>query len=76
MAVKVDLFLSLVQQLVSRYQKSSLSGRITSVTNAHQETSVGMECVRNFLKCFQQIIDEGNGVTRPRSVAAARAAIA
>ena len=65
LAVKVDLFLSLVQQLISRYQKSSHSGRITSVTNSHQETAVGMACVRNFLKCFQQIIDEGNGVTRP-----------
>lgn len=64
-SVKVDLFLSLVQQLISRYQKSSHTGRITAVTNSHQETSVGMECVRNFLQCFQQIIDEGNSVTRP-----------
>lgn len=64
-SVKVDLFLSLVQQLLARYRRSSVSGRITSVTNAHQEAPVGMECVRNFLKCFQQIIDEGNGVTRP-----------
>lgn len=64
-SVKVDLFLSLVQQLLVRYRRSSLGGEVTAVTNAHQETSVGMECVRNFLKCFQQIIDEGNGVTRP-----------
>jgi hypothetical protein len=64
-SVKVDLFLSLVQQLVSRYEQSSSSGRITAVTNAHQEASVGMDGVRNFMKCFQQIIDAGNSVTRP-----------
>jgi glyoxylase-like metal-dependent hydrolase (beta-lactamase superfamily II) len=63
--VKVDLFLSLVQQLIANYRKSSASGLITEVTNAHQEASVGMECVNNFVKCFQQLIDEGNVVAKP-----------
>ncbi|MDR7378135.1 hypothetical protein J2X19_002814 [Rhodoferax ferrireducens] len=64
-SVKVDLFLSLVQQLVVNYQKSSTTGEIVEVTNAHQEASVGMECVNNFVKCFQQLIDEGNAVAKP-----------
>ncbi len=63
--VKVDLFLSLVQQIIANYKKSSISGEIVQVTNAHQETPVGMECVRNFEKCFQQLIDEGNSVAKP-----------
>lgn len=63
--VKVDLFLSLVRQLVANYQRSSHSGRITQVTNAHQESAVGMTCVQNFLQCFQQLIDEGDAVARP-----------
>jgi hypothetical protein len=63
--VKVDLFLSLVQQLVANYRKASHSGCVTEVTNAHQETSVGRVCVDNFLKCFQQLIDEGDSVARP-----------
>jgi glyoxylase-like metal-dependent hydrolase (beta-lactamase superfamily II) len=63
--VKVDLFLSLVQQLVANYQKSSSNGSIVQITNAHQEAPVGMQCVRNFLKCFQQLIDEGNGAAQP-----------
>jgi glyoxylase-like metal-dependent hydrolase (beta-lactamase superfamily II) len=64
-AVKVDLFLSLVQQLVANYQKSSATAQIAELTNAHQEVAVGMECIRNFLKCFQQLIDEGESVSRP-----------
>ncbi len=64
-SVKVDLFLSLTQQLIANYQKSSTSGVIVEVTNAHQETSVGMDCINNFVKCFQQIIDQGNSVTKP-----------
>jgi hypothetical protein len=63
--VKVDLFLSLVQQLLVNYRKHSANGQITEITNAHQEVSVGMECIRNFEKCFQQLIDEGNAVARP-----------
>jgi hypothetical protein len=63
--VKADLFLSLVQQLVVNYQKYSTDGRITEVTNAHQEVSVGMQCVRNFIQCFQQLIDEGNAIAKP-----------
>jgi glyoxylase-like metal-dependent hydrolase (beta-lactamase superfamily II) len=61
--VKVDLFLSLVLQIIANYRSSS--GRITEVTNAHQEVSVGSVCLDNFVKCFQQLIDEGNGVARP-----------
>lgn len=64
-SVKIDLFLSLVQQLMVNYKKSSASGEIVEVTNAHQEASVGMECVNNFLKCFQQLIDEGNSAAKP-----------
>jgi len=63
--VRVDLFLSLVQQLVVNYQRHSTDGRIIEVTNAHQEVSVGMQCVRNFIECFQQLIDEGNAIARP-----------
>jgi hypothetical protein len=63
--VKVDLFLSLVQQIIANYKKSSVSGEIVRVTNAHQETSVGMQCVRNFEQCFQQLIDQGNAAARP-----------
>jgi len=64
-SVKVDLFLSLTQQLIANYRKSSTLGEIVEVTNAHQETPVGMEAVNNFVKCFQQIIDQGNAVTLP-----------
>jgi hypothetical protein len=63
--VKVDLFLSLVQQLLVNYRRSSANGEVNELTNAHQETAVGRECIRNFEKCFQQIIDAGNAVTRP-----------
>ena len=64
-SVKVDLFLSLTQQLISNYQRSSTGGEIVEVSNAHQETPVGMEGVNNFVKCFQQIIDQGNSVCKP-----------
>ena len=63
--VKVDLFLSLVQQLIANYQRVSTSGLITELTNAHQEVPVGMEGVKNFVQCFQQLIDQGDAVTRP-----------
>lgn len=63
--VKVDRFLSLTQQLIANYQKKSVSGLITEVTNAHQEVPVGMEGVRNFVKCFQQLIDRGDAATAP-----------
>ncbi len=62
---RVDVFLSLAQQLVANYQKSSSSGLITEVTNAHQEVPVGMVGVNNFLKCFQQLIDRGDAATVP-----------
>lgn len=63
--VKVDRFLSLTQQLIANYKKSSLTGQITELTNAHQEVPVGMEGVNNFVKCFQQLIDKGDAVTVP-----------
>lgn len=64
-SVKVDLFLSLTRQLIANYRRSSTSGQIVEVTNAHQETSVGIACVDNFVQCFQQLIDEGNAVAKP-----------
>ena len=64
-ATKVDLFLSLTQQMVSNYKKSSTTGQITEVTNAHQDVPVGMEGVKNFLKCFQNMIDQGDAATIP-----------
>ena len=63
--VRVDIFLSLAQQLVANYQKSSVTGLITEVTNAHQEVPVGIEGVKNFLKCFQQLIDRGDAASAP-----------
>ena len=63
--VKVDRMLSMVQQLLVNYQKCSASGEVTEVTNAHQEVPVGMEGVRNFIQCFQQLIDGGDAATEP-----------
>ena len=63
--VKADLMLSMTQQILSNYKKSSTSGLVTEVTNAHQEVAVGMQTVRNFLQCFQQLIDGGDAVTAP-----------
>ncbi len=63
--VKVDLFLSLLQQLLANYRKSSTSGQITEVTNAHQEVPVRIEGVNNFVKCFQQLIDRGDAASAP-----------
>jgi len=64
-SVKVDLFLSLTQQLIANYKKSSVTGQITELTNAHQDVPVGMEGVNNFVKCFQQLIDRGDAATAP-----------
>jgi glyoxylase-like metal-dependent hydrolase (beta-lactamase superfamily II) len=63
--VKVDLFLSLLQQLLDHYRSRSTTGLITQVTNAHQEVPVGMAGVNNFVKCFQQLIDRGDAATEP-----------
>jgi glyoxylase-like metal-dependent hydrolase (beta-lactamase superfamily II) len=63
--LKVDLYLSLTQQLLANYRKISTSGQITELTNAHQEVPVGMEGVNNFVKCFQQLIDRGDAATAP-----------
>ena len=64
-SVKVDVFLSMTQQLLSNYRKSSASGLVTEVTNAHQEVAVGMQGVRNFIQCFQQLIDGGDAASAP-----------
>lgn len=63
--IKVDRFLSLQQQLIAAYQAKATGGAITEVTNAHQDFPVGMACVNNFLRCFQQLIDEGESVSEP-----------
>ncbi len=63
--IKVDLMVSLNQQLVANYQKKIPGGQITEVTNAHQEVAVGMEGLKNFMNCFQQLIDQGDAVTAP-----------
>lgn len=62
---KVDLFLSLTRQLLGNYRRSSISGQITEVTNAHQDVPVGMTGIDNFVRCFQQLIDQGDAVTLP-----------
>ena len=62
---KVDLQLSLSQQLVSNYKRNSTIGLLVEVTNAHQEVAVGMPAVQNFLECFQQLIDKGDAASAP-----------
>lgn len=62
---KVDLYLSLTQQLIANYKRSSSNGLINELTNAHQEVPVAMEGVKNFVKCFQQLIDRGDAATAP-----------
>lgn len=61
--MKMDTFLSLVQQL--KVKLKSGGGSISEVYNAHNEVPVGEICVDNFEKCVQQLIDEGDGVTIP-----------
>jgi hypothetical protein len=63
--VKVDLMLSMARQVLSNYKRSSTSGLVTEVTNAHQEVAVGMPAVLNFLQCFQQLIDGGDAASEP-----------
>ncbi|KAF1018400.1 MAG: hypothetical protein GAK30_03683 [Paracidovorax wautersii] len=64
-SVKVDLFLSLTQQLLADYRRRAANGQIVEVTNAHQEVPVGMACVDNFVQCFQQLIDDGDAAAKP-----------
>lgn len=63
--IKVDLFLSLQQQLLAAYRRRSATGQVVEVTNAHQDMAVGMECIENFLACFQKLIDDGDEAIEP-----------
>ncbi|WP_313823540.1 cadherin-like beta sandwich domain-containing protein [Citricoccus sp.] len=64
-SIRADLFLSLQRQLVADYRKRSRSGRVVEVTNAHQDVAVGMECIDNFIECFQNMIDDGDAAIEP-----------
>ncbi len=61
--VKMDLFLSLVQQLYSNLRKNG--GRIEEVYNAHNEVPVGYVGIKNFEETIQQLIDVGDRATVP-----------
>jgi hypothetical protein len=63
--VKTDLMLSLVRQLWANYLKSSLNGEVTELTNAHQDFPVSQEAAVNFIKVFQNVIDNGAASTFP-----------
>ncbi|MDR1708475.1 MAG: cadherin-like beta sandwich domain-containing protein [Candidatus Accumulibacter sp.] len=69
--VKTDLQLSLIRQLWANYLKSSVTGQIAEVTNAHQDFPVGVEAAMNFIQTFQNVIDHGAAATRPSIRAAA-----
>lgn len=61
--MKMDLFLSMVQQLYTNLRKDG--GRIVEVYNAHNEVPVGYPGIRNFEKAVQQLIDVGEKATVP-----------
>ncbi len=61
--VKMDLFLSMVQQLYANLRKNG--GRIEEVYNAHNEVPVGYAGIKNFEAAVQQLIDVGDSVTVP-----------
>lgn len=63
--IKVDLFLSLQLQLLADYRRRSTKGRVVEVTNAHQDVAVGMECIDNFVECFQNMVDLGDEAIEP-----------
>ncbi|MGM7666748.1 cadherin-like beta sandwich domain-containing protein [Microbacterium sp. A93] len=63
--IKADLFLSLQLQLLADYRRRSTTGHVVEVTNAHQDVAVGMECIENFLECFQNMIDDGDEAIEP-----------
>ncbi len=61
--VKMDLFLSLVQQLYTNLTKDG--ARVEEVYNAHNETPVGYAGIKNFEAAVQQLIDVGDSATVP-----------
>jgi hypothetical protein len=61
--IKMDLFVSMNQQLVSNFRKNG--GKITEVYNAHQEVPVTYEGLRNFQETAQQLIDRGDSASTP-----------
>lgn len=63
--IKADLFLSMQQQLLADYRRRSATGHVVEVTNAHQDVAVGMECIENFLECFQNMVDDGEDAIEP-----------
>ena len=60
---KMDVFLSMVQQLYSNLRKNG--GRIEEVYNAHNEVPVGYAGIKNFEAAVQKLIDIGDGATVP-----------
>ncbi len=61
--VKMDLFLSMVQQLYVNLRKNG--GRIEEVYNAHNEVPLGCAALKNFEAAIQQLIDIGDSATVP-----------
>lgn len=61
--VKMDLFLSMVQQLYSNLRKGG--GKIVEVYNAHNDVPVGYPGIWNFQQAVQQLIDVGEKATVP-----------
>jgi glyoxylase-like metal-dependent hydrolase (beta-lactamase superfamily II) len=60
---KMDVFLSLVQQLYANLLKDG--GKIAEVYNAHNEVPVGYPGLKNFEAAVQQLIDVGDGASAP-----------
>ena len=60
---KMDLFLSMVQQIYSNLRKNG--GRIEEVYNAHNEVPVGYAGIKNFEAAVQQLIDVGDSASAP-----------
>ncbi len=61
--VKMDLFLSMVQQLYMNLRRNG--GRIVEVYNAHNEVPVGYAGIGNFEAAVQQLIDSGDAASAP-----------
>ena len=61
--VKMDLYLSMVQQLYTNLRKNG--GRIEEVYNAHNEAPVNYAGIKNVEAAVQQLIDIGDSATVP-----------
>lgn len=61
--VKVDLFLSLLEQQYVEFKKDG--GKIVEVYNAHNEAPFNYAGVANFEKGYQELIDLGPSVIQP-----------